>query len=103
MTKTPKARKTTTKSNPEGQAVLPETEQFTSPELDENCLRIAKARRSMNRQKKIEQEEIAAAMGTMKELKRRAFTAHGVELAYVAGVDKLRVRLVESSGSDDGE
>lgn len=95
---TPKPKRTTARSVP-----LPGMEQITNRILNNACEQIAEGRSFMARGRTVEQEGIGIALQEMQRRDVRAYRHAGVELAFVPGVDKLRVRLTEDSQNATGE
>jgi len=76
---------------------LPGMEQVTNRILNNACETIAEGRGFLSRGRDLEKEGMGIAL---QEMQRRGITGYrhdGVELAFVPGVDKLRVRMTEDA------
>jgi hypothetical protein len=68
--------------------------------LDSLCESIADTRGEMNKLDKEDAEDCAAALKYCREHKVGAYKHAGIELAYVQGGDKLRVRTVKDKAAE---
>jgi hypothetical protein len=94
-----KAIKTAKKAGPRSQT-LPGLNKVRSQRLDNLCEAIAEDRAKMAQARADEQ---ASIQGALKEMKGKGLVGYkhaGVELAFVPGADKLRVRLTKDASDD---
>lgn len=100
--KKPTPRRPRAARAPQSQA-LPGMEHVRYSELDASCEAIGAHRDRKNREAAKEAEAIDVAIEQMKARAVKVYKFAGVELAYIQGHDKLRVRLVkdkEGQGAD---
>jgi hypothetical protein len=85
--------------------VLPGMSQVRNSRLDAYCEAIGEDRQTLASAKADEQGSIQGALKEMKGKQLSTYKHAGVELAFVPGADKLRVRLTkaQSDGSSEAE
>jgi hypothetical protein len=97
--KAAKVVKASKKAGPRSQT-LPGMNKVRSQRLDNLCEAIAEDRAKMAEARTDEQ---ASIQGSLKEMKAKGLLGYkhaGVELAFVPGADKLRVRLTKDASDD---
>lgn len=82
---------------------LPEMDIPKIRSLDRICESIADVRESKNEAAKEEKGLLQNALREMQKHSQQVYKAHGVELVWVHGDDKVRVRLIDDDSSGEDE